>query len=149
VKLLKSASAHVPLERAIEGIKPGIALVRPSGMHSIYDHLEHMRIVQEDILRYATDPAWKSPGWPDGYWPRQEADEITEEMWNRSVSAFIADRDELIALIQNTGIDLTAEIPHGIKGHTYLREVLLTADHNAYHLGQIVHIRKTLGDWPE
>jgi uncharacterized damage-inducible protein DinB len=148
VELLTGGHARVRTERAIEGIKPGIAAVRPSGMRSIWDHFEHMRIAQEDILRYTLDPNWKSPDWPEGYWPA-EVENITEEMWTASVEAFFADLREMIAVIEDEKIDLTAEIPHGQEGHTYLREVLLAADHNSYHLGQIVHIRKTLGDWPE
>lgn len=147
IELLKGASAHVGAERALEGVKAGLAVVRPSGLHSMWEHLEHMRLTQEDILRYTLDPDWKSPAWPDGYWP-SEVDALTEEMWADSVKKFLADLDEVAALVQNAEVDLTSVIPHG-KGHTYLREVLLVADHNSYHLGQIVHIRKTLGEWPE
>ncbi|HEY7544958.1 MAG TPA: DinB family protein [Blastocatellia bacterium] len=148
IELLKGANAHVGAERALEGVKAGLAAVRPSGMHSIWEHLEHMRLAQEDILRYTLDPNWKSPVWPEGYWPA-ETETLTEEMWADSVKKFFADLDEVAALVENTGIDLTSEIPHGEGHHTYLREVLLVADHNSYHLGQIVHIRKTLGDWPD
>ncbi len=147
IESLKGASAHVGPERALEGVTASLAVVRPSGLHSIWEHLEHMRLAQEDILRYTTDPAWKSPPWPDGYWPA-EADALTEEVWADSVKNFFADLDEVAALVRNADIDLTSVIPHS-GGHTYLREVLLVADHNSYHLGQIVHIRKTLGDWPE
>jgi hypothetical protein len=109
--------------------------------------LEHMRIAQEDILRYTLDAAWQSPEWPGGYWPPPApADRITDEMWEASVKAFFSDLEEVIKLVSDPDIDLTASIPHG-DGKTYLREVLLVADHNAYHLGQIVQTRKLLGDW--
>jgi hypothetical protein len=106
-----------------------------------------MRIAQEDILRYTLDSSWKSPGWPDGYWPPPD-ERVTDEKWKASVAGFFSDREELVNLVKNSSLDLTAEIPHG-EGRTYLREVLLVADHNAYHLGQIVQTRKALGDWHE
>jgi hypothetical protein len=102
-----------------------------------------MRIAQEDILRYAVDPEWESPEWPDGYWP--EVETPTEKQWARSLEAFQRDLEGVKTLVRDTG-DLTAEIPHG-EGRTYLREVLLVADHNAYHLGQVVDIRRVLGAW--
>jgi len=105
-----------------------------------------MRLAQEDILRYTVDAAWVSPPFPEGYWPKA-TESLTEEAWEASVAAFFADLDELIRLPQNPDVDLTAKIPHGEGGHTYLREILLVADHNAYHLGQIVQTRKALGDW--
>jgi uncharacterized damage-inducible protein DinB len=146
VELLRGGSAHVALEQALDGIKPENRSVRPApGLHSIWDELEHMRIAQEDILRYTLDASWKSPEWPEGYWP-SKSENISDEDWNNSLSAFFADLEEIIKLVQRSDLDLTAEIPHG-EGRTYLREILLVADHNAYHLGQIVQIRKLLGDW--
>jgi uncharacterized damage-inducible protein DinB len=107
--------------------------------------MEHIRIAQEDILHYMTDAEWQSPEWPAGYWPANVA-EVTDEMWNESVRRFSADLEALTDLAADESRDLTAEIPHG-KGHTYLRELLLAADHNAYHFGQIVQTRRLLGDW--
>jgi len=107
-----------------------------------------MRRAQEDILRYTVDAEWVSPPFPEGYWP-DGAEAVTDEMWAASVAAFFADLEEVIQLAQNLNVDLTAEIPHGEGGHTYLREILLVADHNAYHLGQIVQTRKALGDWKQ
>jgi hypothetical protein len=104
-----------------------------------------MRIAQEDILRYTLNPRWESPSWPGGYWPDPEKS-LTAAVWSSSVKRFFDDLKEAKALIRNRSIDLTAEIPHG-EGRTYLREVLLIADHNAYHLGQIVSVRKLLNDW--
>ena len=95
-----------------------------------------MRLAQEDILRYTLDPSWESPEWPDGFWP-SDSDKMTEEVLKNSVSGFFRDLDELIAIVKNPEFDLTSQIPHG-EGHTYLREILLVADHNAYHLGKIV-----------
>jgi hypothetical protein len=103
-----------------------------------------MRIAQEDILRYTLDKNWKSPKWPEEHWP--DNNKFTDGLWNESVNNFFSDMDELLQLTQNSEIDLTAEIPHG-EGRTYLRELLLVIDHNAYHCGQIVLVRKLLNDW--
>ena len=146
-ELLRSGHAHVTAEQALAGINPELRNVRPAaGVHSVWEELEHIRIAQEDILRYTLDASWKSPEWPSGYWP-QKTEALTGEIWTASVSSFFADLEETIRLAQNESIDLTAKIPHG-EGRTYLRQILLVADHNAYHFGQIVQSRKMLGDWP-
>jgi hypothetical protein len=104
-----------------------------------------MRLAQEDILRYTLDASWKSPDFPAGYWPKP-TDDVDDAQWTESVERFLADLDEVAALARDPQRDLTAEIPHG-EGRTYLRQVLLVADHNAYHAGQIVEVRRQLGDW--
>lgn len=148
VELLRGEHAHVGPKRVLEGVSPEIRNVRPSaGSHSVWEDLEHIRIAQEDILRYTLDVSWKSPDWTSGYWPRAGG-QATDEIWEASVSGFFSDLDEVIKLVEDSRVDLTAEIPHG-EGRTYLREILLVADHNAYHLGQIVQTRKALGDWSE
>ncbi|HQR34211.1 MAG TPA: DinB family protein, partial [Blastocatellia bacterium] len=147
VDLLRGGQAHVTAQQALNGLTPTLRNVRPeNGEHSVWEDWEHMRLAQEDILRYTVDASWVSPSFPDGYWP-QPTEAVTEDMWANSVAAFFADLEEVIQLAQNTDVDLTAEIPHGENGHTYLREILLVADHNAYHLGQIVQTRKALGNW--
>ncbi len=146
LELLNGGTAFATLEAAIKGLKPGNRGARPAGNpHSVWEELEHMRIAQEDILRYTLDPGWKSPRWPEGYWPDPQK-RPTPAMWAHTVKHFFADLAQLKSLVKNRKIDLTARIPHG-EGRTYLREVLLTANHNAYHAGQIVLIRKLLGDW--
>ncbi|HWO00136.1 MAG TPA: DinB family protein [Blastocatellia bacterium] len=146
VELLRGGNAYVTAERALADVKPELRNARASdGLHSVWEELEHIRIAQEDILRYTLDATWKSPKWPDGYWPAS-AQKVTDEMWKASVASFLADLEKVIALVEDSSVDLTAKIPHG-EGRTYLREVLLIADHNAYHLGQIVQTRKALGDW--
>ena len=146
IELLRGGHAHVIPAQALDGLNPASRNVRPAdGLHSIWEELEHMRLAQEDILRYTLDASWTSPAFPEGYWPK-ETGHLTEAAWSESVAKFFADLDEVIRLVQDNGLDLTAEIPHG-EGRTYLREILLIADHNAYHLGQIVQIRKVLGDW--
>lgn len=148
VELLRGEQAHVSPEKALADTNPALRNVRTAeGLHSVWEELEHIRIAQEDILRYTLDASWKSPQWPSGYWPAKSED-LTEEMWSATVSGFFRDLEELINLAQDENRDLTDKIPHG-EGRTYLRQILLVADHNAYHFGQVVQTRKALGDWPE
>lgn len=146
VELLRGGHAYVAPEKALADVKPEVRNARAAdGLHSVWEELEHIRIAQEDILQYTLDASWKSPKWPDGYWPAA-ASTATDEEWSASVGCFFADREKVIALVEDSSVDLAAKIPHG-EGRTYLRQVLLIADHNAYHLGQIVQTRKALGDW--
>ncbi|HEY6548458.1 MAG TPA: DinB family protein [Vicinamibacteria bacterium] len=145
VELLTGGHAHLTVDKALRGLDPEARGKRPAeGLHSVWEELEHMRRAQEDILRYTLDAAWKSPAFPEGYWP--ERPRPAEMEWKASVKAFRADLDEVVALARDEERDLTARLPHG-EGRTYLRQVLLVADHNAYHLGQIVQTRKLLGAW--
>jgi hypothetical protein len=146
LELMNGGSAYPPIKDALAGLKAKNRAVRPcDGPHSIWEELEHMRIAQEDILRYTLDSEWKSPNWPGGYWPDPNRTP-TAEMWNSSVKHFFADLNELKSIVKDRARDLTAEIPHG-EGRTYLREIILAADHNSYHTGQIIYMRKLLGDW--
>jgi len=146
VALLKKEHAHVSAARALEGLDAKLRAVRPSqGMKSAWEELEHMRIAQEDILRYTLEAGWKSPKWPEGYWPPL-AEKVDDAQWESAVSQFKADLDALCGLARDAKRDLTARIPHG-EWRTYLRQILLVADHNAYHAGQIVQVRKALGAW--
>src|SRR5215213_8027349 len=127
VELLRGGQAHTTVEQALDGLKPESRNARAAtGGHSVWEEFEHMRLTQEDILRYTLDAAWVSPPFPDGYWPQATA-AVTEEVWTASVAAFFADLEKVIKLTQDTSVDLTAEIPHGEGGHTYLREILLIA----------------------
>ena len=145
IELLKGGQAHYTLKEVLKDLKPELCNKRPQeGTRSIYEELEHMRLAQEDILRYTIDPTWESPEWPDGFCP-SDNDKMTEETLSSAVSRFFSDLDEVIDLVKNPEFDLTAQIPHG-EGHTYLREVLLVADHNAYHLGKIVRTLNQLGE---
>jgi len=143
--LLKGRGAHVDAPTAFADLAPEHRAVRPAeDGHTIWELLEHLRIAQEDILRYTLDAWWTSPAWPDGYWP--EIESPTEEQWQSSLAAFRRDLQEVVSLVEDPERDLTAEIPHG-EGRSYLREILLVADHNAYHLGQVIEIRRLLGAW--
>jgi hypothetical protein len=109
--------------------------------------LEHMRIAQWDILEFSRNPKHVSPQWPAGHWPRTEAPP-SAAAWDKSIAAFRKDLKAMESLVANPKTDLFARIPWG-DGQTILREALLVADHNAYHLGQLVDVRRLLGAWPE
>ncbi len=144
VELLSGGHAHTPPSAATLRVPAKQRTVRPPGLpHSAWELLEHMRRAQEDILRYTTDPDWQSPPFPGGYWPKNPP-HPPEEAWNSAVSGFLSDLREVVALANNQDVDLTSPLPHG-EGRTYLRQLLLVADHNSYHLGQYVLVKKALG----
>jgi hypothetical protein len=109
--------------------------------------LEHLRITQADILGYLRDPAHQSPDFPSGYWPATEAPP-DEKSWNKSAEAFRADLNVLVEMATDQSTDLLAPL-HGMEGQTILRKLLMLADHNSYHLGELVILRRTLDAWPE
>ena len=144
--LLKGGNAHATIQDALEDFPAELRGKRPKGApHSPWELLEHMRIAQWDILEFSRDPDHKSPNFPDGYWP-PKPEPPDEKAWDRSVKGFCQDLNSLCALVGDDATDLYARIPHG-EGQTILREALLTADHNAYHLGQLVLLRRALGAW--
>jgi hypothetical protein len=147
VELLTGESAHIGFEGAIKDLPANLRGTRPQGkdQHSPWEILEHLRIAQWDILEFSRNPKHASPEFPAGYWPREQSP-AGEAAWNKSVEGFRADLKAMAALIENPSTDLFAPIPHG-TGQTILREALLTADHNAYHLGQLVSVRRLLGAW--
>ncbi len=146
INLLSKEQAHVSLENSLERLNTENRAKKPQkGLHSVWDELEHIRITQEDILKYMTDPDWKSPSWPDEYWP-EDREKVSDEEWNKSVEQCISDRDELIKIIKEKGGNITGNIPHA-EVHTFLREMLIAAQHNSYHIAQIALIRKMLGNW--
>jgi hypothetical protein len=148
VNLLTRDEAHAGTSRSLEGLTVANRHRRAPGLpHSVWELLEHLRLAQEDILRYTLDPSWKSPEWPTGYWPDPDRTPIEAE-WKRSVAAWRKDLDEVVALVNDPQRDLTAQIPHG-EGRTYLRQVLLIADHAAYHTAQIIDVRRALGNWKD
>jgi hypothetical protein len=146
VELLRGGHAHVDFEKAIAGLPPKLRGARvPKLPYSPWGLLEHLRIAQRDILEFIRNPKHISPKWPEGYWPKDDAPSDSGA-WNASVAAFRRDLKELEGLAKNPASDLFAAIPHG-DGQTILREVLLAADHNAYHLGEMVALRRLLGAW--
>ncbi len=148
VYLLKGGGAHVKFDEIVSGIPAKLRGRKPAGMpHSPWMLLEHMRIAQWDILEFSRNPKHVSPDFPAGYWPRTEAPS-SGGAWNKSIRNFRKDLKAMQALVAAPGTDLFARIPWG-DGQTILREALLIADHNAYHLGQLVGVRRLLGAWPE
>lgn len=148
VKFLDFQEAHVGFDKAVEGIPAELVGVRPPGSpHSPWELLEHMRLTQHDILDFCRNPGYEELKWPDDYWPRSPAPP-TPSAWDESVAAYRSERSEMQRLAADPGVDLFATIPHG-TGQTYLREVLLVADHAAYHIGQLVLVRRALAAWPD
>jgi hypothetical protein len=146
--LLKGGGAHLDFEAAIAGLPAGLRGARAAGVpHTPWRLLEHLRIAQWDILEFSRNPSHVSPEFPQGYWPSGDAPP-DEQAWDRSVAAFRADLRAMQDLVADPATDLFAPIPHG-QGQTVLREALLVADHNAYHLGQLVVVRRLLGAWAD
>ncbi len=146
VSLLTGENAHVNFESAIKGLPKDVRGKRPRGAeHSLWQILEHLRIAQWDILEFSRRSDHVSPEWPTGYWPAKPVPP-SDEAWGRSVKAFRADLQAMVELVENESTDPFATIPHG-TGQTILREAILIADHNAYHLGQFVMLRRLLGSW--
>ena len=144
---MKGGSAHARIEEVIAGIPARLRGQKPAGLpHSPWMVLEHMRIAQWDILEFSRNRKHVSPDFPKGYWPRTEAPP-NAAAWNASIKKFRQDLKAMEGLIANPKTDLYASIPGG-SGQTILREALLIADHNAYHLAQLVDIRRLLGAWP-
>lgn len=144
--LLTAGNAHVTFDHAVKNLPVELQGKRPKGAeHSPWQLLEHLRIAQWDILEFSRDAQHKSPKWPDEYWPKSPVPP-DEKAWDKSVRAFRKDLKALSELVSDEKTDLFARIPHG-DGQTILREALLTADHNAYHIGQLVLVRKLLGAW--
>jgi hypothetical protein len=140
--------AHADFEAAFKNFPVKDRGKRPAGLpYSAWELLEHMRIATHDILEFSRDAKYKSPDWPAGYWPRKPAPP-SAGAWDKSVKALEKDLQEMGKLVSDPKTDLLAQIPHG-SGQTILREALLIADHNAYHLGQFVLVRRLLGCWPE
>jgi hypothetical protein len=144
IELLTSGHAHATFDAAISGLPADLRNRAPKGMpHTPWRLLEHLRLAQWDILEFSVDETHVSPTWPEGYWPTGPA---TEASWRRSVRQFREDLETMRALVADPATDLFARIPWG-EGQTLLREALLVADHNAYHIGELVVVRRLLGAW--
>jgi uncharacterized damage-inducible protein DinB len=145
-KILEWEDAHASVDHAADGIPAEVRGKVPQGAaHSAWQLLEHLRIAQHDILDFCVNPNYVEIPTMEEYWPR-EASPPSDAAWKESVTALRRDRGELQRLAEDPNVDLFARIPHG-SGQTFLRELLLVADHNAYHAGQLVALRKQLGAW--
>jgi uncharacterized damage-inducible protein DinB len=145
--LLDGEGAHVTFDRAVADLPAEIRGMKTSALpYTIWELLEHMRIAQWDILEFSRDAGHASPDWPRGYWPDSDRPS-SDSAWRSSIEAFLSNHQAMKNLVRDPSTDLFSPIPHG-SGQTILREVLLVADHNSYHLGQIVLLRRLLGAWP-
>jgi hypothetical protein len=144
--LLDGGGAHAKFDEVIAGIPPNLRGQRPAALpHSLWMLLEHLRLAQWDILEFSRHAKHASPKWPEGYWPKTEAPRSAAD-WNASVKKFRQDLKAMQDLVKDPKTDLFAKIAWG-DGQTVLREALLLADHNAYHLGQMLDVRRLLGAW--
>ena len=147
-QLLRGGHAHATFDDAVRGFPLDRAGVRPPSLpYSAWEILEHMRIAQNDILRFSQSAEYVSPQWPEGYWPTAPAPE-NESRWKGAIRAFRRDLGAFEKLVLDPAQNLHRKFPWG-TGQTLLRETLLIADHNSYHLGQLVLVRRLLGAWPK
>jgi uncharacterized damage-inducible protein DinB len=142
---LDAREAHAPFDRAVADLAPALRGRRPDGLpHSAWELVEHVRLAQADLIAYLEEPAYTAPVWPDDYWP-PSPEPPSDAAWEEAIAAVRSGRDRLKAVLRDLP-DPTARIPWGGE-HTYLRTILLALDHEAYHVGQIVLLRRSLGAW--
>ena len=147
VNLLSGGGAHIAYAEAVANLRPELRGEKPEALpFTPWRLIEHMRIAQWDILEFSRNPLHESPEWPDGYWPETDGPPDAKA-WVRSIDQFLKDNQAMQDLVSAQSTDLYAEIPHG-EGQTILREAMLVADHNAYHLGQLLVVRRLLGNLP-
>ena len=145
--VLEGSQAHADAPTVLRAFPAALRGVKPHGCpHTAWQLLEHMRIAQWDILEFCRNPKHNSPKWPEGYWPATEAPP-SPRAWDRSCKEFLNGRSAMKRLVTRPTADLFAKLPHGSR-QTLLREALLVVDHNAYHLGQLLLVRRMLGAWP-
>lgn len=148
VNLLLERQAHMTFEDAIENFPPEHYNTRPPHLsYSFWHILEHLRICQYDILDYIRNANYQPLNFPDDLWPDQNA-HTDEKGWNQTIQKFYEDREALVRIVQDPLTDLYSQIPHGWAGHNILREILIVADHNAYHIGEFGILRQTMQLWP-
>jgi uncharacterized damage-inducible protein DinB len=145
-QLISKGNAHASFEDAVQDIPPELLGQTPYDLpYSIWQLVEHIRITQSDILEFSRDPQYKSPQWPDGYWPREKAPKHAGD-FSKSVHQVIADRKDFIQLLHRSGEGIYTPFPYG-DGQFLFREALLIADHTSYHTGEIIVLRRLLKDW--
>ncbi|MCC9137710.1 DinB family protein [Pontibacter silvestris] len=146
VKLMRGGQAFSPMEHILKGITVENAGKQTNQLpYTLWQLIEHLRIAQWDILEFSRNPEHKSPKWPDEYWPKETAP-ADKNALDKSIKAIYADLDAIVKLVENPANDLFEPFTHG-DGQNLLREAMLVAEHTAYHLGQIVILRRLIGDW--
>jgi hypothetical protein len=146
--LLRSRNAHMGFDEAVADFPLEHINTRPPNVpYTPWHLLEHLRITQWDILEFVRNPDHVSPSWPSGYWPRQD-EQADPARWQKTIESFRADLKAVQEIVENPKTDFFSDLPHA-KGYTILREVLLVADHNAYHVGEFAILRQVMGTWPK
>src|SRR5271165_1577140 len=146
VYLLTGGGAHATFDDAVKSLPEKLRGVKPQGLpHSAWMLLEHLRLAQWDILEFSRNPKYKAAKWPEDYWPKKESPS-SSAAWDKSIQRFRDDLKEMKELVENPKTDLFALIAWG-DGQTILREALLVADHNSYHVAQLIDVRRLLGAW--
>jgi hypothetical protein len=146
VQLLTESHAHMTFEEAVKDFPPEqMNTVIPNGVYTAWHLLEHLRLSQWDILDFIRNPNYQEGNWPEDYWPPRDR-KASREDWDRTIAGFQADRHSLVEIAHDQATDLSAPIPHG-SGQTIFRELLLVADHNAYHIGEFAIMRQVMGTW--
>jgi len=146
ISLINKGNAHASFEDAVKGISLDLVTKIPDNLpYSVWQLVEHIRITQWDIVEFCLGPDHQSPVWPDEYWP-EPTDRITKEQWEASLTQIRKDRERFSELLKDQEIDLYAPFEYG-DGQSLFREALLIADHNSYHLGEIIVVRRLLNDW--
>lgn len=146
--ILQGGGAHASFDAAVKDFPAALRGKKIEGFpHTGWMLLEHLRLAQWDILEFSTNPKYAARNWPEDYWPKREAP-ANPAAWSKSIAEFHKDLKAMEALVKSPKTDLFAPLPWG-DGQTVLREALLVADHNAYHVGQLVMLRRMLGAWAE
>jgi DinB superfamily len=146
VYLVEEGNAHIPLDEALKNMPFSLLGEKPGNLpYSIWQIVEHIRIAQWDILEFSRNEKHISPKWPEGYWPKEAAPE-SEKAWQKCLQQIRSDRESFVELIENTGDDLYKPFEYG-NGQSLLKEALVLADHNSYHTGEIIVIRRLLNVW--
>ena len=147
ITLLRKSDAHQSFDDAVNKLPPELRGAKPDKLpYSIWQLVDHIRIVQSDILEFSRDPDYQSPPWPEGYWTKEVQPPDTAS-WDQALTQIQQDQNAFIALLDDSANDLYLPFPHG-QGQNLLREALLIADHTAYHVGEIIIIRRLLNAWP-
>jgi hypothetical protein len=148
-RLLRQSQSHVGVERALDGFPPELAGSRADeSLHTAWELVEHLRLAAEDLVSYCLDADYKDLGWPEGYWPAT-AEPPSAEAWSESVHKLLDATEAMAALVEDVEHDLLVQVPTAEKAyHHTLRAALILLDHNGYHAGQLVDLRRVLGIWP-
>lgn len=148
LQLLNGRNAHMNLaDAAADFPVEAINNSPPNAPYTFWHLIEHLRIAQEDILEFIVDPAYEAREWPAGYWPAPDA-QATPQEWQQSLDAFAEVQAQLSRIVEHPAVDLLADLAHA-PGYTIYREIMLVADHNAYHIGELAILRQVMRLWPE